>query len=79
LPAQAHTTATSPKARPRQACGRLPATSNSGQKISATPSTPTPAAERKRRVTGWPKSQAPLTALPNTISEKRTATRPEGM
>ena len=79
LPAQAQATATRPNASPRAAWGRSLADTTSGQKISPTPTTPTLAAAMKRRVTGRPNSQAPLAALPNTMSENSTATRPEGM
>src|SRR5512137_72871 len=78
LPVQAQATAPRPNASPVRACGRAPAANTSGQKIKATPVTPATADAAKRGVIGWPKNQAPLAALPNTISENKTATRPDG-
>ena len=79
LPLQAITTASSPTPRPSAAFGRAPVATTSGQKINTTPTTPQAAATRKRRVTGCANSHQPLSALPNTISENNTATRPDGM
>ena len=79
LPMQAHTTASRPTPRPSAAFGRACVATTSGQKISATPTTPHAAATTKRRVTGWPNRRQPISALPNTISENSTATKPLGM